>query len=74
MSEEQRIFDGKLYCPADADLKAKKLRTHNLCTKYNATFEDETELRCSIVRDIFSQLERAAFFKDLSLSITAAIP
>lgn len=63
MSEEQRIFDGKLYCPADADLKAKKLRTHNLCTKYNATFEDETELRCSIVRDIFSQLGEGCFFQ-----------
>ena len=62
MSEEQRIFDGKLYCPADADLKAKKLKTHNLCTKYNSTLEDETELR-----------ERAAFFRGLYLFITAAI-
>ena len=63
MSEEQRIFDGKLYCPADADLKAKKLKTHNLCTKYNTTYEDETELRDSIVREIFSELGEGCFFQ-----------
>ena len=48
MTEEEKIFAGRLFTPADADLKAKKLRAHNLCTAYNQTFEDETEKRASI--------------------------
>ena len=33
MTEEEKIFAGKLYCPADPDLRARKLRAHNLCTR-----------------------------------------
>ena len=45
MTEEQKIFAGKLFCPGDPALRALKLKAHNLCTRYNATFEDETEIR-----------------------------
>ncbi len=30
MREEEKIQKGILFCPADPDLKAIKLRTHNL--------------------------------------------
>jgi len=63
MNEEQKIFAGKLYCPADPDLKAIKLRTHNLCTKYNRTYEDETELRNEILTGIFGELGEDSFMQ-----------
>ena len=56
MTEEQKIFAGKLFCPGDPELRAIKLKTHNLCPKYNQTFEDETEIRRSILADIFGKL------------------
>ena len=31
MREEEKLLTGKLYCPRDPDLKAQKLRCHNLC-------------------------------------------
>lgn len=43
MKEEEKIFAGKFFCPGHPDLKAIKLRCHNLCSAYNATLEDETE-------------------------------
>lgn len=56
MSEEQKIFAGKLFSPGDAQLRAIKLKCHNLCTKYNQTMEDETELRSQILSEIFGEL------------------
>ena len=39
MNEEQKIFAGALYAPGDPELRAIKLKAHNLNTQYNATFE-----------------------------------
>jgi maltose O-acetyltransferase len=63
MTEEQKIFAGKLFCPGEPELKAIKLRTHNLCTKYNQTFEDEMEIRNEIVADIFEKLGEGSFMQ-----------
>lgn len=43
MKQEERLAAGLVFCPGDPELKKIKLRTHNLCTEYNRTFEDETE-------------------------------
>ena len=63
MTEEQKIFAGKLYSPIEPELKAIKLRTHNLCTKYNQTFEDETEIRSEILSNIFNELGEGSFMQ-----------
>ncbi len=63
MNEEKKIFDGTLFCPADPELKAIKLRTHNLCTEYNKTFEDETEKRSKLINSIFGKLGKGVFFQ-----------
>lgn len=68
--EEERLLTGKLYNPGNVELKKIKLKTHNLCTRYNQLFEDDTASRQSIIQDIFKQVDENAFFKDLSLSIT----
>lgn len=52
MTEEEKIREGILFCPADPALKAIKLKTHNLNTAYNATREDETEKRAAILSEI----------------------
>lgn len=63
MTEEEKLKSGKLFCPADETLKKQKLRCHNLCTMYNQTFEDETERRAALVKDIFAEVGENAFLQ-----------
>ena len=48
-SEEKKIFEGRLFAPGDAELRAIKLRTHNLNSDYNATYEHESEKRAALL-------------------------
>mgnify|MGYP005773933295 FL=1 len=61
--EEEKLLSGKLYRPGDQELRANKLRTHNLCSEYNRTFEDETEERSRLVREIFAEVGEGSFFQ-----------
>ena len=61
MKEEEKIFAGQFFCPGHPDLKAIKLRCHNLCSAYNATLEDETEKRNAIVHQIFGDFGEGSF-------------
>ena len=63
MTEEQKIFAGKLFCPGDPALRALKLKAHNLCTRYNATFEDETEIRTVLLSELFGSLGAGSFLQ-----------
>ena len=63
MREEEKLLTGKLYCPRDPDLKAQKLRCHNLCTRFNKLFEDETEERNEIVSQVFAELGENSFIQ-----------
>lgn len=63
MREEEKIFAGVLFSPADPELKAIKLRTHNLCTEYNATFEDEVEKRTQLIGKIFGAIGDNGFLQ-----------
>lgn len=54
--EEERIAAGVLFCPADPELKAIKLRTHNLDVDYNQTHEDEEEKRYAILAEILGEM------------------
>jgi len=62
-NEEKKIAAGILFCPGDPELKAIKLRTHNLDVAYNATFEDETEKRTEILRQIFKEIGEGSFIQ-----------
>lgn len=59
--EEEKIFEGVLFRPGDAELRAIKLRTHNLCTGYNQTLEDENEKRARLLSEIFGELGEGSF-------------
>lgn len=63
MTEEEKIFAGQLFCPGHPDLKAMKLRSHNLCTKYNRLFEDEAEERNALLEQILGHKGAGCFMQ-----------
>ena len=63
MTEEEKIFAGQLFHPGDPALRAIKMRSHNLCAKYNRTFEDETEIRAELLRQILGDLGEGSFLQ-----------
>lgn len=56
VKEEERIFQGIVFCPGDPELVALKLRTHNLNVDYNNTYEDEYEKRAAILGEILGKM------------------
>lgn len=63
MREEEKIKAGILFNPADPELKASKLKTHNLNVDYNATYEDEIEKRASILAEIIGEFGEGGFIQ-----------
>ena len=63
MTEEEKIFAGQLFCPGDNDLRAMKLRSHNLCADYNRTYEDETEKRQKLLEQIVGEMGEGSFLQ-----------
>ncbi len=63
MREEEKIKAGILFCPADPELKAIKLKTHNLNIDYNNTYEDETEKRAAILSEIIGEFGEGGFIQ-----------
>lgn len=45
MTEEQRIFEGRLFASEVPELIAKKSKAHRLSQDYNALYEDDAEAR-----------------------------
>jgi maltose O-acetyltransferase len=63
MREEEKIRAGILFSPADPELKAIKLRTHNLNLDFNRLYEDQTEERERILREILGGLGEGSFLQ-----------
>ena len=63
MTAEERIAKGILFSPADPALKAIKLRTHKLNQDYNRLYEDETEERNRILREILGEIGEGTFLQ-----------
>lgn len=63
MREEEKIKAGILFCPADPELKAIKLKTHKLNVDYNQTHEDETDKRAAILAQIVGELGEGSFLQ-----------
>lgn len=61
MREEGKILAGVLFAPGDPELRAIKLRTHNLCSEYNLTLEHETTKREALIGQIFAEFGEAGF-------------
>ncbi len=63
MTEEEKIFAGKLFFPGDPALKAKKLKAHNLNIDFNRLHEDEAEARNAILKDLLGALGEGSFLQ-----------
>ncbi len=63
MTEEERIFKGILFSPGHPDLRAIKLRAHNLSSMYSRTLEDETEEREAILEQLIGHKGRNCFIQ-----------
>ena len=63
MREEEKIKAGILFCPADPELKAMKLKTHNLNVDYNKTYEDEVEKRAAILSEMIGEFGEGGFIQ-----------
>ena len=63
MREEEKIFKGILFAPGNDELRAIKLKTHNLNTDYNKTYEHETEKRNEIIHEILGSIGEGTFFQ-----------
>lgn len=63
MREEEKIKAGILFHPGDKELRAIKLRTHNLNVDYNKTYEDETEKRADILARMLGELGEGSFIQ-----------
>lgn len=62
-NEEEKLLAGILFSPGAPELRAIKLKTHNLNIAYNATTEDETEKRAAIISDILGDLGEGSFLQ-----------
>ena len=63
MREEEKIDAGLLFDPSDPELRAIKLKTHNLNVDYNKTYEDETEKRSEILSEILGEFGDGGFIQ-----------
>ena len=63
MREEEKVLAGILFSPGHPELKEIKLRTHNLCSEYNRTFENEAEKRQELISNIFYEFGENGFLQ-----------
>ena len=62
-SEEKRIMAGILFRPGDPELKALKLKAHNLNIDYNRLYEHQKEEREAILRELLGQIGEGTFLQ-----------
>ena len=63
MNEEDKIFNGTLFCPGDPELRAIKLRAHKLSAAYSRTDEDDLELRAGLIRQLLGAFGEGSFMQ-----------
>lgn len=63
MGEEDRIKKGIVFSPGAPELRAIKLRTHNLNLEYNKTFEDETQRRRELLSQMVGEMGENGFIQ-----------
>ena len=56
MTEEQRIFAGKLFASEVPELVEKKERAHRLSQEFNALYESDTERRQEILTRLLAEV------------------
>lgn len=62
MSEKQKMLAGEIYDPSDGELFALRRKAHNLCTDYNALYEDD-ERRADILKELVPNLGEGGYMQ-----------
>ena len=62
-SEEQKIFAGRLFCPAAPELVQMNLQRHKLSQKYSSLGEDETEVRETVLKEMIGSFGEGSFIQ-----------
>ena len=63
MTEEEKIFKGEMFSPGAQELRAIKLRSHNLSQEYSNTKENETEKRAALAQEILAEYGEGSFMQ-----------
>ena len=63
MTEEEKIFKGEMFSPGAQELRAIKLRSHNLSQEYSNTKENETEKRAALAQEILAEFGEGSFMQ-----------
>lgn len=63
MTEEEKIFAGKLFEPGNSELVQLKRKAHKLSLDYNRLYEDETEERARILKELFAEVGEGSFLQ-----------
>lgn len=61
MTEEERIFSGKLFASEVPELVDKKNKAHRLSLDYNLLYEEEIDRRTAILHDLLYQIGEGSF-------------
>lgn len=61
MTEEQRIFSGKLFASEAPELVAKKNKAHGLSLDYNLLYEEDHDKRTAILHELLEQIGEGSF-------------
>lgn len=56
MTEEERIFSGKLFAPAAPELAKKKEKAHRLSQDYNSLYETDSDKRNKILQELIAEI------------------
>ncbi len=62
-NEEKRIFAGELFKPLDPKLKELKRKAHKLSQDYNKLYEDQTEERNAILKELIGEMGEGVFLQ-----------
>lgn len=63
MTEAEKLKAGLLFFPGDPELKAIKLKAHKLNQDYNRLYEDETEERNAILKNLLGSMGEGVFLQ-----------
>ena len=63
MTEQEKIDRGLLFSPADPELKALKLKAHNLNIDFNRLYEDDSVAREKILGELVGTLGEGTFIQ-----------
>lgn len=55
-TEKEKMLSGKIYDPSDKELSALRAKAHRLSKDFNQTYEEDTELRSRILKDLFPHM------------------